>query len=710
LAEAEACLLDLGSLIPPYARSIALSIVALLRRNRARALACLADVEVPDDDLAARALLGRCLALAGRPMLALPHLRAAAEAVPDLYRWCCRIGRVALAAKRPEDAVPAFAAALETRPDSLFAMLRKGKAEFEVGARAESIKTMQSVLNTWPDCYEAIGYLGFATVFVGRMIDAEALVRRALSLRPDWFEGRVRLADLMMRGNRFAHARDLLQQLKEQHPKSAWVRYYFGFASNACMADSLNLIEVNNALLEIERDNEGFNFLPGGVGTGWYLLSRAYLLIGAPRKAVLPLKRAIIWAPANATYRQQLALILFEIGKPKLALRIAATARPWGRAEDSRALLIAGLGALVNGDDAAALANFERAARTDPMNADVFIALGRFHCSTGDLERAEGALATAARVNPRVRGLSEAVHRLEMLLERRIDPGAGLNQLVSFSIPPEFQLQLSDPKLIQAHPFRDGLRAHIRAVQGIVRREMVSRYGRNQLGYFWALLQPLLYVSIFEILFLLAQRPMPLGISLEQFLFTGIVPVVCFFMNVEARVTTAINSHKDLLYYREVTTLNILVAAWLLEVMTSIAAALIIIFGLYLFGIEITINNKLEVLEASLGISLIAAVMGGVFGVISLRYNSAMFVGQTVNRAIFILSGAFYYANELPPELREYILINPLFHYVEFIREACFVSYKAAYASWEYPLLFIIPGILLLLMSDRVYRQHVFST
>lgn len=711
LVEAEAFLDAPENQLPLYIRAIALGIIALLKRKRTLAAQFLTNAEVPDLDLPARAILGRCLALAGRPAHALPHLIAATAAAPDPYRWHWRVGRVAVDARNPERAIPALAAALALRPDCLRTMLRKGKVEFEGGARPAAIKTMQEVLKRRPDCVEAIGYIGFATVFVGRMMDAEATVRRALSLRPDWFEGRVRLADLLMRSLRFGEAHDLLYQLKEEHPESAWVRYYYGLAANSVMADNLHLIDVNDALLKLERNNEGYNFLPGGVGTGWYLLSRAYTLIGAYRKAILPLKRAIVCAPTSATYRQQLALLLFEIGKPKLGLRIAATARPWGRQENARALLISGLGALVlRGDQASALADFERASRTDPMNAEVFIAIGRVHFEMANLEEAEGAFATAARISPKVRGLAEATHKLELMIGRRIDPGAGLSQLVSFSIPTEFRLQLDDPKLIQAHAFRNGLQAHLRAVQGIVRREMLSRYGRNQLGYVWALIQPLLYVAVFEILFLVMQKPMPLGVTLEQFLITGIVPVVCFFMNVETKVTAAINAHKDLLYYREVTTLNIMVAAWFLEFMTAIAVTLIILFGLYLYGEELAIRDKLEVLTAAFGISMIAAVMGGIFGAMSLRYPGAMFIGQAVNRTIFILSGAFYYANELPPQLREYILYNPLFHYVELIREGFFTSYRAIYASWEYPLLFIIPGMLLLLMSDRVYRRHVFAT
>jgi capsular polysaccharide transport system permease protein len=243
----------------------------------------------------------------------------------------------------------------------------------------------------------------------------------------------------------------------------------------------------------------------------------------------------------------------------------------------------------------------------------------------------------------------------------------------------------------------------------MIRREMLARYGRNQAGYLWAILQPLLYVSTFEIIFIFAQRHVPLGVTLEQFLITGIVPVVCFFMNIEQKVMSAINGHRNLLYFREVTTLNILFAAWLLEFMTAIAAMLAILCVLFLMGQHFTIRDPLEILSALAGMSLTAVVMGGFFGIISLRYASAIFIGRAVNRFLFFLSGAFFYASELPQTTREYILLNPLFHYVEFVREGFFTSYQATYASWTYPLQFTVPGLALLLLADRIFRRHVFE-
>jgi capsular polysaccharide transport system permease protein len=180
-------------------------------------------------------------------------------------------------------------------------------------------------------------------------------------------------------------------------------------------------------------------------------------------------------------------------------------------------------------------------------------------------------------------------------------------------------------------------------------------------------------------------------------------------MNVEHRVTSAINANKNLLYFREVTTLNIMSAIWLLEFFTALTVMLVILLGLYLFGQHIIINDKLEVLGALFGISLLAAVIGGLFGVISLRWHSAVFFARSLNRLMFFLSGAFFYAGELPEQTRNYILLNPLFHYIEHLREGFFPSYQAIYVSWSYPLAFIIPGMFLLLVADRLLRGHAFE-
>ena len=74
---------------------------------------------------------------------------------------------------------------------------------------------------------------------------------------------------------------------------------------------------------------------------------------------------------------------------------------------------------------------------------------------------------------------------------------------------------------------------------------------------------------------------------------------------------------------------------------------------------------------------------------------------------MFFFSGALYYANMLPPRMREYALLNPLLHLIEFVRGGLFRTYEPHFANWHYPLEFIGVGIALLVVVLYSTRRYV---
>jgi capsular polysaccharide transport system permease protein len=707
LARLQAVLAQLPDDTPEYQRQLLGALIAVKSRDwdQVRKIYYIA---IPKSDVTGNWLAGRALALC-EPTWAIPFLVSiVGQRGPDLTAAeSYRVGRIAFAGGAWKEAMSAFAHVVRSNPNLLAARLGQGIAEFRSGKWDLAVSTLKSAAKQMPESVEAAGFLGFALMFANKMKEAESLIKSALDRAPRWFEARMRMGDLLLRSLRFREAEDWFASLAADHPQSPWVQYFHCRALQCSSHETRHLSDAERALQRLEIDNEGYNFIPGGISTGWYVIGTAYLHDRDYDRAVPALERAVHLAPHRGRYRLRLATALFELRQFAQALSVLQAGTFANTPEGATAALLRGICHLELKDAAQALLAFQESAKADPMSAEAFVALGRASLIEGDPVRAERALATAMRINPRLPSVVSAAHELELALGRALDDSAGLEQLQEFSIPPEFALNLADERLSEVRSLSKGLQSHCRAIFAVIRREMLGRYARNELGYIWAILQPILYVATLEAIFLVAQRVTPLGVTLEQFLITGIVPVVCFFMNVESKVTTAINANKNLLYFREVTTLNILVGAWLLEFLTAVTAMLVILAGLYLVGQPFTIKDKFEVLAALFGISMLAAVLGGLIGVLSLRWNAAIFLGRSINRTLFFLSGAFFYADQLPPKIREYILFNPLFHYVELVRDGFFLSYQAVYVTWTYPLLFIVPGLFFLLLSDRVFRRHV---
>ncbi|HVT30289.1 MAG TPA: tetratricopeptide repeat protein, partial [Lacipirellulaceae bacterium] len=600
MAEAQSLLAALPEKTPRYQRTLLTALVAVGNRDwpQVRSL-FFRTLPIPASDLTGAWLAGRCLGLC-EPSWAVPYLMAIARHKgPDLTSTeSYRIGRIALAGGAWKEAVAAFEHATRCDPQMLPARLWQGIAEFRGGKWDAAIATLRSVVQLMPHSAEAVGFLGFALMLADEMDEAEILMRRALDRAPYWFEARVRMGDLLLRTLRFREAQDWFAAFAADNPQSQWVQYFHSRAQQCASREMHPLRDAERALQRLEADNEGYNFIPSGISAGWYVVGSAYLLARDYDRAILSLERAVELSPHRAHYRLRLATALFELRRFTEALSVLQTKSFADTRVYAPALLLQGLCHLELNDVAQALSAFQESVKADPMSAEAFVALGRTNLIQGDLERAERALATAIRMNPRLSSVKNAAHALELALRRPLDETAGWEPLQEFSIPPEFALNLADERLGQARSLWAGVLSHSRAIQAVIRREMLGRYGRNELGYIWAILQPILYAATLEAIYMVAQKPMPLGVTLEQFLITGIVPVVCFFMNIETKVTQAINANKNLLYFREVTTLNIMVGAWLLEFLTAVTATLVILCGLYLAGQHFTIKDQFEVLAA----------------------------------------------------------------------------------------------------------------
>ena len=55
-------------------------------------------------------------------------------------------------------------------------------------------------------------------------------------------------------------------------------------------------------------------------------------------------------------------------------------------------------------------------------------------------------------------------------------------------------------------------------------------------------------------------------------------------------------------------------------------------------------------------------------------------------RPLFFISGLFFTAEMMPTGVREFLLLNPILHMIEWLRSAFFVEFESRHASVEYAL------------------------
>lgn len=236
---------------------------------------------------------------------------------------------------------------------------------------------------------------------------------------------------------------------------------------------------------------------------------------------------------------------------------------------------------------------------------------------------------------------------------------------------------------------RRGLVTQTSIVRALILRETRTRFGKYQLGYLWAFIEPCLFILTFFLVFKFANRRLPLGMDIISFISTGLLPFQAF-RNIANKTAGSTTGSKALLTYPNVKRLDMIIARFSLEAVTFTAIFVVLLSVSAFFAPGRRVDDLLLV---GAGLAL-ALVFGGGFGVflggLSGLFPSVERVQNILMRPLFWISGVFFTANQLPPRAREYLIWNPMLHVVEMIRDGFFDSYSAHHLSIAYPVMWAI--------------------
>lgn len=223
-----------------------------------------------------------------------------------------------------------------------------------------------------------------------------------------------------------------------------------------------------------------------------------------------------------------------------------------------------------------------------------------------------------------------------------------------------------------------------RVIRALMLRETQSRYGEHKLGFLWALLEPLLMVSLFVAFFALMHGDSVSGMPIVPFMITGIVPFNLFKETLN-QMQTAVTANRSLLGFPQVTTFDVIVARGLLDVAVVLCVFLIMLMLARVFGVEWRCEDPLGALMVcgllvmhGMGLGFIFASLSPV--VPSMRQFGTLLFG----RPMFLGSGLFFTAESLPTAVRDWLLFNPLLHLMELMRDRFFHEFATSHGSWSY--------------------------
>ena len=215
------------------------------------------------------------------------------------------------------------------------------------------------------------------------------------------------------------------------------------------------------------------------------------------------------------------------------------------------------------------------------------------------------------------------------------------------------------------------LRIQGRVLHALLMREVITRFGRDNLGVLWIVAEPMLFTLGVAALWTAVGLQHGSSLPIIAFAITGYSSVL-LWRNCASRCAMAIESNKGLLYHRNVQVIDVFLTRIALEVMGATASFLILAALFTWFGWMDLPRDPLKVVGGWLMLAWFGASLALLIGAGTAFSPIAERLWHPAAYLLFPLSGAAFMVDWLPAAFQEGVLLLPMVHGVEMLRDGYF--------------------------------------
>jgi len=214
---------------------------------------------------------------------------------------------------------------------------------------------------------------------------------------------------------------------------------------------------------------------------------------------------------------------------------------------------------------------------------------------------------------------------------------------------------------------------------------MRTRFAGGALGYAWAVIIPSAWILAITSFFHWIGRTSPIGTDLPIFVATGMMPYLAFRQAITSMSRT-IRAERHLLIMGPARSEDLFTASALAEALNTVLVVASVATLLAMTSDVPIPGNPLSAI-ASLGLAWALGVsIGRLAALLAILSDSARRLAPIVLRPFFWISGVFFVAAELPPQVASWLWWNPLLHITELLRAGYFAGFESTFANAAVPL------------------------
>lgn len=245
-----------------------------------------------------------------------------------------------------------------------------------------------------------------------------------------------------------------------------------------------------------------------------------------------------------------------------------------------------------------------------------------------------------------------------------------------------------------------------RVIGALLMREVLTRYGRHNIGFLWLFVEPMLFTIGVTALWNVTHSLHNSNLPITAFAVTG-YSTVLLWRNMPTRCVQAIEPNQSLLYHRQVKVIDIYLARLLLEAAGATASFMLLSLLFGLLDMMSFPEDIFSVLAAWVLLGWFGAALAMYIGALSEQYEVVEKIWHPLAYLTFPLSGAAFAVAALPKEAQEFLLYVPMVHASEFLREGFFGSNYDGIYDVGYLIVFNLVLTLLALIEVRKVGRMV---
>lgn len=219
--------------------------------------------------------------------------------------------------------------------------------------------------------------------------------------------------------------------------------------------------------------------------------------------------------------------------------------------------------------------------------------------------------------------------------------------------------------------FARSLRIQRNVIHALLMREVITRFGRENIGVLWMIGEPMIFTLGVMALWSAAGMNHGSNLPIVAFAITGYSSVLVW-RNTVSRCNSGIQQNLNLLYHRNVRVLDVFVTRILLELVGT-TGSFVALTSLFLaLGWMDPPVDLLMVIGGWLMLCWFGTALAMLVGSATAYSELIDRIWHPTAYLLFPLSGAGFMVEWLPQAGREVVLLLPMVHGVEMVREGFF--------------------------------------